>query len=87
MEGAASAAVPVVRDWPFYAGRPNSARTLYPEGWVVGSPEEAAQRILRHTATEEAWQEAGKLAAEHALAVWDWPVVRGHFERLLLESE
>lgn len=38
MEGAASGAVPVARDWPFYAGKPNSARTLYPEGWVVASP-------------------------------------------------
>ncbi len=84
MEGAASSAVPVVRDWPFYAGRTHSARTLYPEGWVVGSPEEAARRILETTATEEAWHDAGKLASEHALAVWDWPVVSRHFEELLL---
>ncbi|MDI9884206.1 glycosyltransferase family 1 protein [Streptomyces sp. HNM0645] len=86
MEGAASAAVPVARDWPFYAGKPNSARTLYPEGWVVGSPEEAAKRILEATATEEAWRNAGKLAAEHALSVWDWPVVRKDFEKLFLEE-
>jgi glycosyltransferase involved in cell wall biosynthesis len=87
MEGAASGALPVVRDWPFYAGRPNSARTLYPEGWVVGTPEEAAQRILRNTASDEAWREAGGLAADHALSVWDWPVVRTDFERLLLDLE
>ncbi|MFD9973709.1 glycosyltransferase family 1 protein [Streptomyces sp. NPDC059017] len=86
MEGAASAAVPVVRDWPFYAGKPNGARTLYPEGWVVGSPEEAAKRILETTATEEAWREAGKLAAEHALSVWDWSVVSKQFEQLFLED-
>ncbi|MFD7615287.1 glycosyltransferase [Streptomyces sp. NPDC059828] len=86
MEGAASGAVPVARDWPFYAGKPNSARTLYPEGWVVGSPEEAAKRILESTATEDAWREAGKLAAEHALSVWDWPVVRKHFEELFLDE-
>ncbi|MGW1522446.1 glycosyltransferase family 1 protein [Streptomyces sp. NPDC001588] len=84
MEGAASGAVPVVRDWPFYAGKPNSARTLYPEGWVVGSPEEAAERILKTTATEEAWRSAGESATEHALTVWDWPVVRKHFEALFL---
>jgi glycosyltransferase involved in cell wall biosynthesis len=85
MEGAASAAVPVVRDWPFYAGRPNSARTLYPEGWVVGSPEEAAARVLAVTATEDAWHHARKLASEHAVATWDWSVVRKHFEELLLD--
>ncbi|MFF3398194.1 glycosyltransferase family 1 protein [Streptomyces sp. NPDC002659] len=84
MEGAASAAVPVVRDWPFYAGREHSARTLYPEGWVVGSPEEAAKRILEVTATEESWQNAGKLASEHALSAWDWPVVSRRFDELLL---
>lgn len=86
MEGAASGAVPVVRDWPFYAGKPNSARTLYPEGWVVASPAEAAERILKVTATEEAWRAAGDLAKEHALTVWDWPVVQKHFEKLFLDE-
>ncbi|MGA5097920.1 glycosyltransferase family 1 protein [Streptomyces lavendulocolor] len=84
MEGAASAAVPVARDWPFYAGKPNSARTLYPEGWVVGSTEEAAKRILETTATEEAWQNAGKLASEYALSTWDWPIVSKAFDKLFL---
>ncbi|MCK8676859.1 MULTISPECIES: glycosyltransferase family 1 protein [Streptomyces] len=84
MEGAASAAVPVSRDWPFYAGKPNSARTLYPQGWVVGSVEEAAKRILETTATEEAWRDAGKLAADHALSTWDWPVVSRAFDELFL---
>ncbi|MEU3506957.1 glycosyltransferase family 1 protein [Streptomyces longwoodensis] len=87
MEGAASGAVPVVRDWPFYAGKPNSARTLYPEDWVVGSPQEAAERILKTTATEEAWRAAGELATQHALTVWDWPVVQKHFEELFLGED
>jgi glycosyltransferase involved in cell wall biosynthesis len=87
MEGAASAAVPVVRDWPFFAGRPNSARTLYPQGWVVGSPEEAAERILATTATEESWREAGAQAAEHALTAWDWSAVRHDFDRLLFNGD
>ncbi|MBM7439176.1 glycosyltransferase family 1 protein [Streptomyces sp. HB132] len=84
MEGAASAALPVVRDWPFYAGRANSARTLYPEGWVVGSPEEAARRILDTTSTEESWRAAGGPASEHALSAWDWSVVGKRFDRFLL---
>ncbi|MFC5170521.1 glycosyl transferase [Streptomyces mutomycini] len=86
MEGAASAAVPVVRDWPFYAGRANSARTLYPEGWVVGSPEEAARRVLDTTSAEESWRKAGGRASEHALSAWDWSVVRERFDRLLLDG-
>ncbi|MFE7457995.1 glycosyltransferase family 1 protein [Streptomyces sp. NPDC057554] len=84
MEGAASAAVPVVRDWPFYAGKPHSARTLYPEGWVVDSPEEAAKRILEVTATEETWRDACKQASEHAIGTWDWSVVQKHFDELFL---
>ncbi|MFF0258033.1 glycosyltransferase [Streptomyces microflavus] len=84
MEGAASAAVPVVRDWPFYAGKPNSARTLYPEGWVVDSPEEAAKRILEVTATESAWHEASTAASEYAIGTWDWPVVQKRFDELFI---
>ncbi|WP_446219594.1 glycosyltransferase [Micromonospora sp. IBHARD004] len=84
MEGAASGAVPVVRDWPFFAGRPNSARTLYPQGWVIGSPEEAVERILATTETEQAWRATGRQAAAYALGSWDWSVVQHHFDRLLL---
>lgn len=84
VEGAASGAVPVVRDWPFFAGRPQGARTLFPSEWVVGTPEEAARRILATTATEETWLKAGQAAAEHALSAWDWTVVRDDFDRLLL---
>jgi len=56
VEGAASGAVPVVRDWPFFAGRKASARALFPAGWVVGSPAEAAERIRAATASEEVWR-------------------------------
>ncbi|MEU4778200.1 glycosyltransferase family 1 protein [Micromonospora sp. NPDC023633] len=86
MEGAASAAVPVVRDWPFFAGRPHSARTLYPEGWVIGTPEEAVERILATTATEETWRATGRAASEHALREWDWSVVKHRFDRMILDG-
>ncbi len=86
-EGAASGAVPVVRDWPFFAGREHGARTLFPAEWVVGSPEEAAERILAATADKETWTKAGQAAAEHALATWDWSVVQHDFDRLLLPGE
>ncbi|MFF3866402.1 glycosyltransferase [Micromonospora sp. NPDC001898] len=84
MEGAASGAVPVVRDWPFFAGRPNSARTLYPEGWVIDSPEEAVQRILQTTADDETWRAVGREASAYALREWDWSVVKHQFDELLL---
>ncbi|MEV6654309.1 hypothetical protein [Streptomyces sp. NPDC051219] len=87
VEGAASGAVPVARDWPFFAGKENSARTLFPADWVTSTPEEAAERILKVTATQEGWIEACQAASEHALTAWDWPVVREDFDRLLLSTE
>ncbi|MBO1337579.1 glycosyltransferase [Streptomyces sp. VRA16 Mangrove soil] len=83
LEGAASGALPVVRDWPFFAGRPQGARTLFPADWVVGSPRAAADRILGATATEEGWRAAGAAAAAYTLGRWDWPVVRESYDRLL----
>ncbi|RDG39750.1 glycosyltransferase family protein [Streptomyces corynorhini] len=85
VEGAASAAVPVVRDWPFFAGTPHGARTLFPESWVVTTPAEAAARVREVTATEESWLAAGRAASAHALATWDWERTGAHFDRLLLD--
>ncbi|MFE2758695.1 glycosyltransferase [Streptomyces halstedii] len=86
MEGAASGAVPVVRDWPFFAGGEHGAGTLYPAEWIVETPAEAAARVRELTESEESWRNAGKLATEHALTTWDWPVVRLDFDRLLFGS-
>ncbi|HEX6873508.1 MAG TPA: glycosyltransferase, partial [Micromonosporaceae bacterium] len=84
VEGAASGAVPVVRDWPFFAGKAHSARTLFPADWVVDTPEEAAKRILTVTATADGWREEGQAAAEHAITNWDWSVTQRQFDELLL---
>ncbi|MCI4065219.1 glycosyltransferase family 1 protein [Micromonospora sp. R77] len=84
VEGAASGAVPVVRDWPFFAGKPHGARTLFPADWVVDTPDEAAERILAATATEEQWRETGRAASEHTLKTWDWSVSQVDYDRLLL---
>ena len=83
VEGAASGAIPVVRDWPFFAGKANGARTLFPAEWVVGSPDEAAARILRTTASEDVWREVGGAAADFAIERWDWDKVKLDYERLL----
>ncbi|MFH9858248.1 glycosyltransferase [Streptomyces sp. NPDC017202] len=84
VEGVVSGALPVVRDWPFFASLESGPRTLFPADWVVSTPEEAAQRILALTQTEENWRAATEPAAKHALATWDWSVVGLEFDRLLL---
>ncbi|MFG3494105.1 glycosyltransferase [Streptomyces sp. NPDC047928] len=86
VEGAASGAVPVGRDWPFFAGRAEGARTLFPADWVVASPREAADRIRALTESEEVWRKHGQAAAEHAVTTWDWPVVARAFDGLLLNG-
>ena len=80
VEGAASGAVPVVRDWPYF---PGSARALFPPDWVVGTPAAAAQRILEATASDEVWRRAGQEAAKYVIDRWDWDKVKLDFERLL----
>lgn len=82
IEGAASGAVPVVRDWPFFAGRAHSARSIFPSDWMVETPTQAADRIFTHTASEEIWHKTGDAAAEHALITWDWSVVQAQYDRL-----
>jgi glycosyltransferase involved in cell wall biosynthesis len=84
VEGAASGAVPVVRDWPFFAGRATSARTLFPADWVVETPDEAAQRIITTTGDADTWRASGAAASEHAVATWDWSVVAPGYERFFL---
>jgi glycosyltransferase involved in cell wall biosynthesis len=56
VEMAASGAVPVVRDWPVYAGI-GGAATLFPADWVSTTPAEAAERILR-ISDSGTWQDA-----------------------------
>lgn len=50
-EGAASAALPVVRDWPALAdwGGP---REVFPDEWIVETPRQGADRILQLSAVE-----------------------------------
>ncbi|MEO3926548.1 glycosyltransferase family 1 protein [Micromonosporaceae bacterium B7E4] len=84
VEGAASGAVPVVRNWPFFAGKARGAHTLFPVDWVVDTPEQAATRILAVTSDEEVWRKAGRAASAYVLETWDWTVVRQDFDRLFL---
>lgn len=84
IEGAASGSVPVVRDWPFFAGKPNGASTLYPPDWVVASVDDAVARVLALTADEAEWRRAGMLAKRDAFERWGWERVKPLYDRLLL---
>ncbi|HLS02703.1 MAG TPA: glycosyltransferase [Beutenbergiaceae bacterium] len=53
VQGVASGALPVVRDWPDLV-RWGGAGSVYPKDWVVGSVEEAAKRILEALPTPSA---------------------------------
>lgn len=77
VEGVLGGAVPVVRDWPFYAPW-GGARTLFPDDWIVEHVDEAVERVwaLRHEsdrarAADEARAEVGRsldpVRAEHDL--------------------
>ena len=83
---AASGAAPVVRHWPFFAGRfaGGGARSLFPADWVVNTADQAAARIRALTADEATWRRAGADASRHVTASWDWDVVGGWLDGLLL---
>jgi glycosyltransferase involved in cell wall biosynthesis len=80
VEGAASGAVPVVRNWPFF---PGAAARLFPPDWVVDTPEQAAERILAVNQTAEGWHAASEEASRYVIDRWDWQVVQRDFDRLL----
>lgn len=79
-EGAASGAVPVVRDWPFF---PGAAHDLFPHDWVVEDPAAAATRILALTADETTWRDAGSEASRWVVSRYDWRHVSQGYETLL----
>ena len=83
VEGAASGAVPIVRDWPFFAGKTQSVRQLFPPEWVVGTPAEAAARILETTASDANWRASGRAASDHVISQWDWDRVKLDYAALL----
>lgn len=65
VEGAASGAVPVVRDWPVFASL-GGARGLFPAEWVVDSVEAAARRVLALSEETEWERESAAVRAEVA---------------------
>jgi glycosyltransferase involved in cell wall biosynthesis len=81
-EGAASGAVPVVRDWPMFVPY-GGAGAVYPQDWIVHVPSDAARRILRTTRDEVTWRAEGKRAQEQALSTFDQSVIGPLYDDLL----
>lgn len=80
LEMIASGAVPVVRDWPMYR-RYGGARAMFPEDWVVDTPEEAAARILATSANRAVH---GQEARAHVLMKTDPGALATRYRQLLL---
>jgi glycosyltransferase involved in cell wall biosynthesis len=82
VEGAASGAVPVVRDWPVYAAY-GGARAVFDDDWVVDGVDAAVDRVLATTADEDSWDRVRMAAASRAREQFDWPVVAPRYDELL----
>jgi glycosyltransferase involved in cell wall biosynthesis len=85
LQGVASGAFPLVRDWP-YVAKWGGPATLYPADWVVEEPAQAAQRLLEAAADPAGFGKARAEAAEWVVARYDWSVVRPAMDALLLED-
>lgn len=83
IQGAASGALPIVRNWPVVA-RWGGAHTMFPDSWVVETPPEAADRIRAAAATGDLLAEGAK-AREWVSAHYDWSVIGPQLEELLLD--
>jgi len=84
IDGAASGAIPVVRDWPLGSAQDNGARTLLPADWVVDSAEQAAERILKLTSSNDVWREAGEITSRQVRDLWDRTAELEAFDAVLL---
>lgn len=84
IEAAASGAVPVVRDWPFFAATAHGPSTLYPTEWVVETPAEAAARILAATKDLPTWRATSEAVSADVVARWDIAATGDAYEALLL---
>ena len=83
IQGAASGAFPVVRNWP-YVARWGGARTMVPDEWVVDTAQEGARMLLAAAEDDIAFAERRRAVAEWTVRRYDWSVVRPQLDALLL---
>lgn len=85
VEGVASGAVPVVRNWPLLARR-GGARALFPASWVVDDLDAAEARIRRVTDPAR-WEEERLRAQAEVRALFDPEALGASYRRLILKKE
>ncbi|MPV49058.1 glycosyltransferase [Pseudactinotalea sp. HY160] len=85
IQGVASGALPVVRDWPDLAAW-GGAAAVYPAEWVVGTPQLAAERILTAAPTP-ARSEATRLAREWVRREYDPAALTAAFDGVVLDGD
>jgi len=83
IQGAASGAFPVVRNWP-YVARWGGARTMVPDEWVVDTAAEGARMLLSAAEDDDTFGERRRAVAEWTIRQYDWSVVRPQLDELLL---
>jgi hypothetical protein len=82
LEGAASGAVPVVRDWPVFAGV-GGARSVVPPEWVVSDLDEARERLASLEA-RDAWEDAGARVRAQAHRLFDPDAASQRYREVVL---
>ncbi len=85
IQGVASGAFPVVRNWP-YVARWGGARTMVPDEWVVDTAQEGARMLLAAAEDDIAFAERRRAMAEWTVRRYDWSVVRPQLDALLLSD-
>lgn len=81
IQGVASGSYPLVRNWPYVAAWGGPA-TMFPQDWIVETPEQAASKLLEATA-QVSPLEAAEGMAEWAYSTYDWSVVRPQLDDVL----
>jgi glycosyltransferase involved in cell wall biosynthesis len=85
IQGAASGAFPVVRNWP-YVARWGGARTMVPDGWVVDTAREGARMLLAATGDDTTFDDRRRAVADWTIRRYDWSVVRPQLDEVLLTN-
>jgi glycosyltransferase involved in cell wall biosynthesis len=83
LQGVASGAFPVVRNWP-YVARWGGATTIVPDEWIVDTAQEGAAMLLKAAEDETTFAGHRRAMAEWTIARYDWSVVRPQLDALLL---
>lgn len=81
IEGAASGAVPVVRDWPMLAE--HRATSLYPSEWVVPDLD-TADATIRALGEPDVWASRGRRCQDQALQLFEPEAAAARYRELIL---